>query len=399
MTLLRRTELAIIGAGPAGVCAALEAASHGVRVTLIDREEHIGGQLVKQTHKFFGWHEKSAGTRGIVISRDLADKVKDNPGICFMGSTEVLGYYGDDGVLLLEAPAGIQLLEPERLLVAAGASEKMILFPGNDLPGVYGAGAVQTLMNVRGVRPGKSVLMVGSGNIGLIVSYQLAQAGVKVAALVEALPKIGGYAVHASKIRRLGIPIYTRHTVKEAYGKNSVEGAIIWELDDNWQGIPGTEKGLDVDVMCLATGLTPLCEFLWQAGVEMAYIPELGGFVPLYDEHMETTVKGIYVAGDAACIEEASTAMAEGRLAGLAIARSLGKVPDGEFSRKREDSLRELEELRAGPTSEVIVRGLAAMRKRLEEHLSQEHSSRQAHQPGAKPDAQQGNQQRKRVSS
>jgi sarcosine oxidase subunit alpha len=399
VTLLRRTELAIIGAGPAGVCAALEAASHGVRVTLIDREEHIGGQLVKQTHKFFGWHEKSAGTRGIVISRDLADKVKDNPGICFMGSTEVLGYYGDDGVLLLEAPAGIQLLEPERLLVAAGASEKMILFPGNDLPGVYGAGAVQTLMNVRGVRPGKSVLMVGSGNIGLIVSYQLAQAGVKVAALVEALPKIGGYAVHASKIRRLGIPIYTRHTVKEAYGKNSVEGAIIWELDDNWQGIPGTEKGLDVDVMCLATGLTPLCEFLWQAGVEMAYIPELGGFVPLYDEHMETTVKGIYVAGDAACIEEASTAMAEGRLAGLAIARSLGKVPDGEFSRKREDSLRELEELRAGPTSEVIVRGLAAMRKRLEEHLSQEHSSRQAHQPGAKPDAQQGNQQRKRVSS
>lgn len=396
---MRRTELAIIGAGPAGVCAALEAASHGVRVTLIDREEHIGGQLVKQTHKFFGWHEKSAGTRGIVISRDLADKVKDNPGICFMGSTEVLGYYGDDGVLLLEAPAGIQLLEPERLLVAAGASEKMILFPGNDLPGVYGAGAVQTLMNVRGVRPGKSVLMVGSGNIGLIVSYQLAQAGVKVAALVEALPKIGGYAVHASKIRRLGIPIYTRHTVKEAYGKNSVEGAIIWELDDNWQGIPGTEKGLDVDVMCLATGLTPLCEFLWQAGVEMAYIPELGGFVPLYDEHMETTVKGIYVAGDAACIEEASTAMAEGRLAGLAIARSLGKVPDGEFSRKREDSLRELEELRAGPTSEVIVRGLAAMRKRLEEHLSQEHSSRQAHQPGAKPDAQQGNQQRKRVSS
>ncbi|NLC14841.1 MAG: FAD-dependent oxidoreductase [Firmicutes bacterium] len=396
---MRRTELAIIGAGPAGVCAALEAASHGVRVTLIDREEHIGGQLVKQTHKFFGWHEKSAGTRGIVISRDLADKVKDNPGICFMGSTEVLGYYGDDGVLLLEAPAGIQLLEPERLLVAAGASEKMILFPGNDLPGVYGAGAVQTLMNVRGVRPGKSVLMVGSGNIGLIVSYQLAQAGVKVAALVEALPKIGGYAVHASKIRRLGIPIYTRHTVKEAYGKNSVEGAIIWELDDNWQGIPGTEKGLDVDVMCLATGLTPLCEFLWQAGVEMAYIPELGGFVPLYDEHMETTVKGIYVAGDAACIEEASMAMAEGRLAGLAIARSLGKVPDGEFSRKREDSLRELEELRAGPTSEVIVRGLAAMRKRLEEHLSQEHSSRQAHQPGAKPDAQQGNQQRKRVSS
>lgn len=371
MTLLRRTELAIIGAGPAGVCAALEAASHGVRVTLIDREEHIGGQLVKQTHKFFGWHEKSAGTRGIVISGDLADQVKANPDICFMGSAEALGYFQDDGVLLLETPVGIQKLKPERLLIATGASEKMILFPGNDLPGVYGAGAVQTLMNVHGVRPGKSVLMIGSGNIGLIVSYQLAQAGVKVAAVVEALPNIGGYAVHASKIRRLGIPIYTRHSIKEAYGTACVEGAIIWQLDDNWQGIAGTEKQLDVDVICLATGLTPLCEFLWQAGAEMAYIPELGGFVPLYDENMETTVEGVYVAGDAACIEEASTAMAEGRLAGLAIAYSLGKVPADEFSRKRAESLKELDELRAGPTSGAIVKGLAVMKEQMRKRVSQ----------------------------
>jgi len=366
---LKTTELAIVGAGPAGISAALEAASYGVQVTLIDREEQIGGQLVKQTHKFFGWHDKSAGTRGIVISNDLAERVKDNQGICFMGSTEALGYFRDDGVLLLETPTGVQTLEPERLLIATGASEKMILFPGNDLPGVYGAGAVQTLMNVHSVRPGNSVLMIGSGNIGLIVSYQLVQAGVKVAAVAEALPRIGGYAVHASKIRRLGIPIYTRHTIKQAYGTDCVEGAIIWQLDDNWRGIPGTEKHLDVDVICLATGLTPLCEFLWQAGAEMVYIPELGGFVPLYDENMETTVKGIYVAGDAACIEEASTAMAEGRLAGLAIAHSLGKVPEDEFCRKRGDSFKELEELRAGPTSQAIVRGMAAMRGQMEKQM------------------------------
>src|SRR5690606_16924669 len=106
--------------GPAGVCAALEAASYGVKVTLIDREQWIGGQLVKQTHKFFGWYEKSAGTRGVVIAKDLAVKVKANPDIRFMGSTEVLGYYQADGVLLLETPQGIQTLKPERLLVATG---------------------------------------------------------------------------------------------------------------------------------------------------------------------------------------------------------------------------------------------------------------------------------------
>ena len=168
------------------------------------------------------------------------------------------------------------------MVVATGASERMLLFPGNDLPGVYGAGAVQTLMNVHGVKPGNSVLMIGSGNIGLIVSYQLMQAGVSVAAVVEAMPSIGGYAVHASKIRRLGVPILTRHTVKEAYGREEVEGAVIWELDDRWNGIPGTERDLAVDVVCLATGLTPRRTVL--AGrCRNGLYPELGGYVLPHD--------------------------------------------------------------------------------------------------------------------
>ncbi|MGE5579207.1 MAG: NAD(P)/FAD-dependent oxidoreductase [Bacillota bacterium] len=358
---MRRTELAIVGAGPAGISAALEAASHGVKVDVVDRADRIGGQLVKQTHKFFGWHEKSAGTRGIVIARQMEEAVKANPSITFLSSSEALGYY-DDGTLLVETPDGITRLSCDRLLVAAGASERMLLFPGNDLPGVYGAGAVQTLMNVHGVRPGKSVLMVGSGNIGLIVSYQLAQAGVRVAAVVEALPTIGGYAVHAAKIRRLGIPILTRHTVKQAYGKDQVEGVTLWELDGNWRGIPGTERDVPVDVVCLATGLTPLGELLWQAGAEMKYIPELGGFVPLYDENMETTAKGVFVAGDVAGIEEASTAMAAGRLAGLSVAYSLGKVPSDEYSRLRAAISAELAGLRSGPAGEKVRMGLERMR-------------------------------------
>jgi len=358
---MRATELAIVGAGPGGVSAALEAASHGVEVTLVDRADKMGGQLVKQTHKFFGWHEKSAGTRGIVIAAQMEKSVRGNPGITFLDSSEALGYY-DDGTLLVETPSGIDRLRCDRLLVAAGASERMLLFPGNDLPGVYGAGAVQTLMNVHGVRPGNSALMVGSGNIGLIVSYQLAQAGVSVAAVLEAAPSIGGYAVHAAKIRRLGIPILTSHSVKKAFGEDQVEGVVIWQLDSNWAGVPGTERELRVDVVCLATGLTPLGEILWQAGAEMRYIPELGGFVPLHDENMETTAKGVYVAGDVAGIEEASTAMAAGRLAGLAIARSLGRVSDDRYRTLHEAASRELEQLRSGPAGEKVRKGLERMK-------------------------------------
>lgn len=356
-----KTELAIVGAGPAGVSAALEAASRGVKVTLVDRADRIGGQLVKQTHKFFGWHEKSAGTRGIVIAAQMEKAVRSSSEITFLDSSEALGYY-DDGTLLIETPSGIDRIRCDRLLVAAGASERMLLFPGNDLPGVYGAGAVQTLMNVHGVRPGNSVLMVGSGNIGLIVSYQLAQAGVHVAAVVEALPSIGGYAVHAAKIRRLGIPILTSHTVKKVYGYDQVKGVVIWQIDQNWAGVPGTERDIPVDVVCLSTGLTPLGEILWQAGAQMRYIPELGGFVPLHDENMETTAKGVYVAGDVAGIEEASTAMAAGRLAGLAISRSLGKLSLDEYAALHKGVSRELEQLRSGPAGEKVRKGLLRMK-------------------------------------
>ncbi len=366
---MKETQLAIVGAGPAGISGALEAASHGVKVTVIDRDSVIGGQLIKQTHKFFGWHKVSAGTRGIIIAQNMAKQMLEHPNITFLPDTEVLGYYSD-GVLLLETPNGIERLKCERTFVATGAVEKSLLFPGNDLPGVYGAGAVQTLMNVHGVRPGQSVLMVGSGNIGLIVSYQLVQAGVKVAAIVEAAPGIGGYAVHASKVRRLGIPVLTSHTVKEVYGKDEVDGATIWQLDSNWQGVPGTEQDLDVDVVCIAIGLTPLSEILWQAGAEMAYVGALGGFVPLIDENMETTAKGVFVAGDAAGIEEASTAMAGGKLAGLCIAASLDKIQGEAFTSKRDEIKNELKGLRSGPTGAKIMAGQEQVRKLLEKRVS-----------------------------
>jgi sarcosine oxidase subunit alpha len=140
----------------------------------------------------------------------------------------------------------------------------MLAFPGNDLPGVYGAGGVQTLMNVYGVKPGKQVLMVGAGNVGLIVSYQLLQAGVKVNRVIEIMPKIGGYNVHAAKLRRCGVPIFTSHSIKEAYGKDKVEGAIVEEIDNRFQPIPGTEEDITCDTVCIAVGLTPSIRLLHQ---------------------------------------------------------------------------------------------------------------------------------------
>ena len=200
--------------------------------------------------------------------------------------------------------------------------------------------------------------MVGAGNIGLIVSYQLIQAGVEVAAIIDAAPKIGGYLVHAAKIRRLGVPILTRHTIVRAHGTDCVAGATIAALDEKWNILPGTEQFMDVDVICIAVGLSALTELLGQAGVQLAFIPQLGGYVPARDENMMTTRAGFFVAGDVAGIEEASAAMVEGSLAGLSAARWLGlDVPDADNQEK--DLRAQLHALRSGPEGAGVRAGLA----------------------------------------
>jgi len=353
------TELLVVGAGPAGLSAALAAAENGARVAVVDRAHAGGGQLVKQTHRFFGSEKERAGTRGFDIATILLEDLDrlDNTAL-YLGCT-VVGIY-DDGVVLVESGEGGDLLKfkPSRMILATGASERPLAFENNDLPGVYGAGAVQTLMNVHGVRPGRRVLMVGSGNIGLIVSYQLLQAGVEVAAIVEALPRIGGYLVHASKVRRAGVPILTSHTVTRAIGEDEVQGAEVCRIDETFSPVPGSERRLDVDTICLAVGLSPLVELMFQAGCRVEYVPELGGYVPWHDEDMMTSVDGIYVCGDAGGVEEASSAMATGRLAGLAAARSLGRIAEDAYVRLKSATLAELDALRSGPTGAKIRAGL-----------------------------------------
>ncbi|MEJ5229564.1 MAG: FAD-dependent oxidoreductase [Pseudothermotoga sp.] len=354
-----KTDLLVIGGGPAGLCAALEAASFGCKVVIVDESLSLGGQLIKQTHKFFGSSVEYAGTRGIEIAKFLIEEVSKKDGqIAVFLNTTAIGYYAEEKkIACMTNEEKFFSVEPEKIVVATGALEKLIPFPGNDLPGVYGAGAVQTLMNVYGVVPGERVLMVGAGNIGLIVSYQLLQAGVQVAAIVEFAPKIGGYWVHAAKIRRLGVPIYLRHTVKRALGTNHVEGAVIQAINEKgeWRG---EEKQIDCDVICLAVGLSPSCELLWQAGCEMKYVPELSGYVPKRDETMRTTNPNIWVAGDASGIEEASSAMIEGKIAGLSVSHSLAKVDDTTFTQRLASYWKELALLRGGETAKRVRAGI-----------------------------------------
>jgi len=244
----------------------------------------------------------------------------------------------------------------KRIIIATGAYERTLVFENNDLPGVYGAGGVQTMMNTYAIKPGMRALVVGSGNVGLILSYQLLQSGVKVIAIVEALPKIGGYLVHAAKVRRQGVEILTSHTVVKALGHKRVNGAVIAQIDSSFKPIPGTERELGCDLICIAVGLTPTYELAAQAGAEITFSPELGGFVARRTKFMEIK-DGLYVAGDVSGIEEATTAMLEGEIVGVHASLTLGYALPND-KEQLTSWVKRLDEERSGPFGEKIRRGL-----------------------------------------
>ena len=190
--------------------------------------------------------------------------------------------------------------------------------------------------------------MLGSGNVGLVVSFQLVQCGCEVVALVDAAPRVGGYGVHAAKVARTGVPFYLSHTIVAAEGEECVTGVTIAQVDEKFQFIPGTEKHFDVDTICLAVGLSPMSQLLKMAGCEMEDNPKRGGQVPICDEYGQTSIPGVFVAGDVSGIEEASSAMIEGRIAGVAAAYYLGYIEKSELDEKFEENKKALEGLRQG---------------------------------------------------
>ena len=361
------TDVAIVGSGPAGLSAACEIARTGLRVAIFDENDRPGGQLFKQIHKFFGSSVHGAGTRGINIGEKLLKECRE-AGVEIYLNASVYGIFPEHelGVLINGKNSRVSA---KKILIATGATEKALAFEGWDKPGVMGAGAFQTMMNVHYVLPGQRVVMIGSGNVGLVVAYQILQAGGEIAALVEAASGINGYRVHADKLKRQGVTILNSHTVIEARGKDGVEEVVVAEVDASFQPIPGTEKRIEADTVCIAVGLTPSVELLKMADVKLTNLPKLGGFIPLHNDQMQTSDPDIYVAGDAAGIEEASSAMEEGRLAGVCISAAMGSMGHDEKEKRVEEIRKRLSELREGKGGSVRTESNEEVIRRYEEWI------------------------------
>jgi len=298
-------EVLVIGGGPAGLSAAVQLANFGIGTLLVDDKHRLGGKMVLQTHRSFGSVEAvHAGTRGIDIAARLEAEVHKCSGVRVWLHSTVVGVFSDGRVgVLHDMGKRYSLVKPQVLLVACGARERYLAFKGNTLPGVYGAGAFQTLANRDLVLPAEKLFIVGGGNVGLIAGYHALQAGIVVVGVAEALPECLGYKVHRDKLVRLGVPIHTSHTILSANGGTKVESVTIARVDKRFQAIPGSERSYACDTVLVAVGLDPVNQFFLKAR-------EFG--------------MTAFAAGDAEEIAEASSAMYSGRIRALEIARALG---------------------------------------------------------------------------
>ncbi len=333
-------DLVIVGAGPAGVAAAITAARYGLSVGLIDEYPEPGGQYFRPVPVAF----RQSGPHDDDPRRTVLEEIRELDVDLRMG-TAAWGLFPERRVALLDG----SFLQGRAVLVATGAYERSLGFPGWTLPGVMSAGGIQLLVKSHRVLPGRRVLLSGCGPFLLPVAADLLTAGAEVVAVLEAVPwsRTLGFGVHAlasadrrrqargflATLLRHRVPYVHGASIVEAMGEGGVRRARWARLDALGYPLPGTEREAEVDLVGVGFGFIPAIELLDTADAELVYDADRGGWVPALTEALETSVPGLFAAGETAGIGGVDLALVEGRIVGLEVARRLGQsVPEEEMA-------------------------------------------------------------------
>jgi NADPH-dependent 2,4-dienoyl-CoA reductase/sulfur reductase-like enzyme len=345
---LMEVELAIVGAGPAGLAAAAAAADAGCRVVLIDAYARPGGQYFRQTPREFDAQVPEALHHDFGVARRLFARLDAAPGVEIVsgGSVWAAEPLDDGATLYIGATSGSRALRARAVVLASGAHDRVLPFPGWDLPGVLTVGGAQALVKGQRVLPGRRVLLSGSGPFLLPVAAGLAEAGARVVGVCEAttprhwahyIPRAWGHldklaegAAYMRELRRHRVPLRFGQAAIRAQGEGHVESVTVARLAPDWTPIPGSEERLVVDVLAIGYGFVPAVELAVSLGCALRYDALQGGHVVRHDGEMRSSRDGVFVAGEITGIGGAAVALPQGALAGLAAARYLGRLSAGE---------------------------------------------------------------------
>jgi len=326
-------ELVVIGGGPAGLAAAIEARENGIEnILVIERDKEMGGILQQCIHNGFGLHEFKEELTGPEYAQRFIDQLMGK-GIEYKLDTMVLNVSRDRKIQMINTVDGFVEIDAGAIIMAMGCRERTrgaISIPGDRPAGVFTAGAAQRYINMEGYMVGKKAVILGSGDIGLIMARRMTLEGAEVEAVVELMPYSGGLTRNIVQcLDDYDIPLLLSHTVTEIKGKGRVEGITVAKVDENRRPIPGTEKHYDCDTLLLSVGLIPENEL--SRGAELDIDQRTSG--PIVNELMETSVEGIFACGNVVHVHDlVDFVSAESRRAGKAAARYLKKevAKDGE---------------------------------------------------------------------
>ena len=314
-------DIVIIGGGPAGMAAAVAAFNQGARdIIVFDREEKLGGILRQCIHNGFGLHKLGTELTGPEYAA-VYEKMVEERGIRVYNNTMVTEIT-PDRVVTARNSDGIQKIKAKAIILAMGCRERSrgaLNISGTRPAGVYSAGTAQKLINLEGLKVGKKAVILGSGDIGLIMARRLSIEGAKVEAVCEIMPYSGGLTRNIVQcLEDYGIPLYLNTTVAEIHGKERVEGVTIAEVDDKRNIIESSKRYIPCDTLLLSVGLIPENELTKGAGIEID--PVTSGAV--VDEHRETNVKGIFACGNVLQVHDlVDYVSSEAEIAGISAAK------------------------------------------------------------------------------
>ncbi len=291
-------KILIIGGGPAGLAAAIAAHEAGCRdILLLERDEHLGGILQQCIHNGFGLHYFHEELTGPEYAYRFIRRFREL-GIPFQCQSMVIGLAPDRTVTCMSREHGLQHFRPDAVVLAMGCRERprgALGIPGDRPAGVITAGTAQRFINLMGKMPGRRVVILGSGDIGLIMARRLVFSGAEVLAAVEIMPQSAGLQRNVVQcLEDFGIPLLLSHTVTEVRGRERVEAVTVAQVDGDRHPIPGTERVFDCDTLMLSVGLIPENELTRAAGARMD--ARSGG--PVVDDTLQTTVPGVFACGN-----------------------------------------------------------------------------------------------------